>query len=186
MKRIILVGTCSAVLLAPVAAHASTPSHRHVGVYLYLRRHVIHTFGVKEAGRNVIRDGLSTGKVVTDYVVRKSIQIYERALYYVAPHPPAPAAYAKPTSYQAPIPITTSPAYNGGYSIPSYIVQCESHGNWNAVNPSSGAGGAYQIIQTTWQAYGGTGSPASASPAEQSSIAAKIYASQGASAWSCG
>jgi septal ring factor EnvC (AmiA/AmiB activator) len=30
----------------------------------------------------------------------------------------------------------------GPYSIPSYIVMCESGGNYSAVNPSSGAGGA--------------------------------------------
>jgi muramidase (phage lysozyme) len=76
-------------------------------------------------------------------------------------------------------------SYSGGYSIPSSIVQCESGGNWNAVNPSSGAGGAYQILPSTWQAYGGTGSPQNASPAEQSAIAAKIYASSGAGAWVC-
>jgi peptidoglycan hydrolase-like protein with peptidoglycan-binding domain len=74
---------------------------------------------------------------------------------------------------------------SGGYSIPSQIVQCESGGDYSAVNSSSGAGGAYQILPSTWQAYGGQGLPQDASPAEQSQIAAKIYASQGPSAWSC-
>jgi muramidase (phage lysozyme) len=64
-------------------------------------------------------------------------------------------------------------------------VQCESGGNYSAVNPSSGAGGAYQILPSTWQAYGGQGLPQDASPAEQSKIASEIYASQGRSAWSC-
>src|SRR5262249_9542806 len=49
-----------------------------------------------------------------------------------------------------------APAYLGGpYSIPTYIVMCESGGNYHAVNPSSGAGGAYQILPSTWAAYGG-------------------------------
>jgi hypothetical protein len=73
----------------------------------------------------------------------------------------------------------------GGYTIPSSIVNCESHGNYSAVNPSSGAGGAYQILPSTWRAYGGTGLPQNASAAEQDRIASEIYARQGASAWSC-
>ena len=45
---------------------------------------------------------------------------------------------------------------------------CESGGNWDAVNPSSGAGGAYQILPSTWELYGGEGDPEDASPAQQS------------------
>jgi len=74
---------------------------------------------------------------------------------------------------------------SGGYTIPAYIVQCESGGNYSAVNPTSGAGGAYQILPSTWQAYGGQGLPQDASPAEQGAIAAKIWAAQGPSAWTC-
>jgi hypothetical protein len=73
----------------------------------------------------------------------------------------------------------------GGYTIPAGIVQCESGGNYSAVNPQSGAGGAYQIIPSTWQAYGGQGLPQNAPKAEQDRIAAQIYARQGPSAWSC-
>jgi len=64
-------------------------------------------------------------------------------------------------------------------------VQCESGGNYSAVNPQSGAGGAYQIIPSTWQAYGGHGLPQNAPKAEQDRIAAQIYSRQGRSAWSC-
>src|SRR5262249_7904139 len=39
----------------------------------------------------------------------------------------------------------------GNYVIPAAIVQCESGGNYGAVNPSSGAGGAYQILPSTWE-----------------------------------
>ena len=77
-------------------------------------------------------------------------------------------------------------AYLGGpYSIPTYIVMCESGGNYGALNASSGAGGAYQIIPSTWRAYGGTGLPHQAPKAEQDRIAAAIWADVGASAWSC-
>jgi hypothetical protein len=83
---------------------------------------------------------------------------------------------------------TSSPSFSGGggYSIPASIVMCESGGNYSAVNSSSGAGGAYQILPSTWAAYGGAGLPQNAPPAEQNAIAAKIYASGGASQWSCG
>jgi peptidoglycan hydrolase CwlO-like protein len=73
----------------------------------------------------------------------------------------------------------------GPYSIPTYIVMCESGGNYSAVNSSSGAGGAYQIMPSTWEAYGGTGLPQDASKAEQDRIAALIWADSGPGAWSC-
>ena len=73
----------------------------------------------------------------------------------------------------------------GPYSIPTYIVMCESGGNYHALNPSSGAGGAYQILPSTWAAYGGHGEPQNASKAEQDRIAAEIWADSGPSAWAC-
>ena len=77
-------------------------------------------------------------------------------------------------------------AFLGGpYSIPTYIVMCESGGNYRALNPSSGAGGAYQIIPSTWRAYGGQGLPHEASKAEQDRIAAIIWREDGPGAWSC-
>ncbi len=74
----------------------------------------------------------------------------------------------------------------GPYSIPTYIVMCESGGNYSAVNPSSGAGGAYQILPSTWELYGGQGEPQNAPKAEQDQIAGEIWADSGASAWVCG
>lgn len=73
----------------------------------------------------------------------------------------------------------------GPYSIPTYIVMCESGGNYSAVNPSSGAGGAYQILPSTWALYGGSGAPQDASKEEQDRIAAEIWADSGGSAWVC-
>lgn len=73
----------------------------------------------------------------------------------------------------------------GPYSIPTYIVMCESGGNYSALNPISGAGGAYQILPSTWDLYGGKGLPHEASKAEQDRIAAEIWADSGPSAWVC-
>jgi len=73
----------------------------------------------------------------------------------------------------------------GPYTIPTYIVICESGGNYGAVNPGSGAGGAYQILPSTWALYGGQGAPQDAPKAEQDRIAAEIWADSGGSAWVC-
>ena len=73
----------------------------------------------------------------------------------------------------------------GEWSIPAAIVMCESGGNFSALNPSSGAGGAYQILPSTWRLYGGKGLPHQAPPAEQHRIAALIWADSGPSAWVC-
>jgi septal ring factor EnvC (AmiA/AmiB activator) len=74
----------------------------------------------------------------------------------------------------------------GPYAIPTYIVMCESGGDYSALNPSSGAGGAYQIIPSTWELYGGQGEPQNASKEEQDRIAGEIWADSGPSAWVCG
>ena len=73
----------------------------------------------------------------------------------------------------------------GPYSIPAYIVMCESGGNYSALNPSSGAGGAYQILPSTWELYGGEGLPHEAPKDEQDRIAAEIWADSGGGAWVC-
>jgi septal ring factor EnvC (AmiA/AmiB activator) len=74
----------------------------------------------------------------------------------------------------------------GPYSIPTYIVMCESGGNYSALNPSSGAGGAYQVLPSTWELYGGQGEPQNAPKAEQDRIASEIWADSGSGAWVCG
>jgi chromosome segregation ATPase len=74
----------------------------------------------------------------------------------------------------------------GPYAIPAYIVMCESGGNYGAVNPSSGAGGAYQILPSTWELYDGQGEPQNAPKSEQDRIASEIWADSGPSAWVCG
>jgi septal ring factor EnvC (AmiA/AmiB activator) len=73
----------------------------------------------------------------------------------------------------------------GDWAIPQAVVMCESGGNFDAVNPSSGAGGAYQILPSTWDSYGGEGLPQNASPKEQHDIASQIWADSGGSAWVC-
>ncbi len=91
-----------------------------------------------------------------------------------------------------PVPATgaAAPATGGGTATPGHlsaIAQCESGGDPNAVGGGGAYGGKYQFSASTWAAYGGTGSPASAPEAEQDAVASKLYAAEGSSPWpTCG
>ena len=92
---------------------------------------------------------------------------------------------SKAAAAAAPEPAPTPASPDGDYAIPTAIVMCESGGDYTALNPISGAGGAYQILPSTWKLYGGKGLPNEAPPAEQDRIAAMIWADSGPSAWEC-
>jgi resuscitation-promoting factor RpfA len=62
------------------------------------------------------------------------------------------------------------------------IAQCESGGNWN-INTGNGYQGGLQFSQSTWKAYGGTGSASSASRDQQIAVAERVAAGQGMGAW---
>ncbi|WP_432756117.1 transglycosylase family protein [Staphylococcus saprophyticus] len=67
------------------------------------------------------------------------------------------------------------------------IAQRESGGDLKAVNPSSGAAGKYQFLQSTWDSvapseYQGV-SPTEAPEAVQDAAAVKLYNTAGASQW---
>ncbi|BCW69877.1 transglycosylase family protein [Arthrobacter sp. NicSoilB8] len=67
-------------------------------------------------------------------------------------------------------------------SVWDSLAQCESSGNW-ATNTGNGYTGGLQFSQSTWAAYGGTGSAANASREQQIAVAEKVQASQGWGAW---
>lgn len=83
-------------------------------------------------------------------------------------------------------------ACSGGVrsAIPCSIMWCESEGSYTARNTESTAGGKYQIIDSTWFAYGGVDNgdshpAAAAPPEEQDRIALDIWNADGAGAWVC-
>ena len=107
------------------------------------------------------------------------------------PPPPAPPAPAAPAPQAAPAPAAPAPAqqplatsHSGGSSFQQCVIARESGGNPRAVNPTSGAGGLYQFLPSTWAALGHDGLPQNASVAEQNQAFQEQYAQSGTAAWS--
>ncbi len=74
-----------------------------------------------------------------------------------------------------------------GFAIPQAIVMCESGGDYGALNPSSGAGGAYQLLPSTYEGLGGQAEAPNLAPkSEQDRLAAKLWADgRGRGNWEC-
>jgi len=100
-----------------------------------------------------------------------------------APAPPVSAPAAAPAAVTQPASTSTA-TYSGGSGYQSCVIAAESGGNPSAVNPSSGAGGLYQFLPSTWAALGHSGLPQNASVAEQNQAFQQEYAQSGTSAWS--
>jgi len=98
------------------------------------------------------------------------------------PPPPVPAAPASPPAGAAAPAAAVS--YSGSSGMQACIIARESGGNPRAVNPTSGAGGLYQFLPSTWAALGHSGLPENASVAEQNAAYAQEVAASGYSAWS--
>ena len=80
-----------------------------------------------------------------------------------------------------PLAIAATPAQAASVNWDS-IAQCESGGNWNT-NTGNGYYGGLQFTQSTWKAYGGTGSPQGASREQQIAVAERVLQGQGIGAW---
>ena len=64
------------------------------------------------------------------------------------------------------------------------MIQRESGGDPAAVNGSSGAGGLYGFLPSTWASLGYSGLPQNASAATQREAFQKAYAQSGSGPWS--
>jgi len=80
-----------------------------------------------------------------------------------------------------PLAIAATPAQASSVNWDA-IAQCESGGNWST-NTGNGYYGGLQFSQSTWKAYGGTGSAANASREQQIAVAERVLQGQGIGAW---
>ena len=88
----------------------------------------------------------------------------------------------------APAPPQQSQASTAGMSaFESCVIRAESGGNPTAVNPSSGAGGLFQFLPSTWASLGYAsaypGGAQTAPASVQEAAFAKLYAEAGTSPW---
>lgn len=104
----------------------------------------------------------------------------------------APKQETQQTTTQTTQTSTTSSSASEGSSVNvndhlKLIAQRESGGDLKAVNPTSGAAGKYQFLQSTWDSvapaeYKGV-SPTEAPESVQDAAAVKLYNTAGASQW---
>jgi Transglycosylase-like domain len=162
-------------LAVPGVANAESLAHRDN----HLRAEVVGALGSRAPGRDIVRHGILGRHGQTRRPTHAELIGYRDALArMLAATAPAPTS----TSAGSSSVDSTSDATTSG-DLPTCTWEPESGGDWHAVNPSSGAGGRYQIMPSTWAEYGGTGLPQDASPAEQTAIAERIMQSVGPSAW---
>jgi resuscitation-promoting factor RpfC len=183
--------------LHPAAAHQA-PAHYTVKPGDTLSSIARHEYGSTAdwpALWWVNRDKVSNPQVIT---VGQKLKLsawhprkgwLNRAAMAASPAPAPAPVEAAPAAAPAPAsaPVSTAPAasYSGASgSYQACVIQAESGGNASAVNASSGAGGLYGFLPSTWQALGHSGLPENASVAEQNQAFQQEYAQGGTSAWS--
>lgn len=107
------------------------------------------------------------------------------------PQSKATTSYSAPTNNTASSQASTNQASSGSsVNLNSHlkqIAQRESGGDIHAINPSTGAAGKFQFLQSTWDSvapeqYKGQ-SPANAPESVQDAAAVKLYNTAGASQW---
>ena len=107
------------------------------------------------------------------------------------PHSKATTSYSAPTNNTASSQASSNQASSGSsVNLNSHlkqIAQRESGGDIHAINPSTGAAGKFQFLQSTWDSvapeqYKGQ-SPANAPESVQDAAAVKLYNTAGASQW---
>ena len=183
MKRFTLAASLSLAVAVPAAAQASPPTPQHKRAYERAYRQVVHQFGHRAPGRQIIRWGFDAHHKATDAQVVESLGVLGRMLA-----PPAPAAPAvstsTSTSASAPVSASTSAGSgsSSGWAIPSSIVNCESGGQ-NLPPNGAGASGYYQDTPGTWNGYGGYSAAYLAPKSVQDQFNAQLYASQGSGPW---
>lgn len=109
-----------------------------------------------------------------------TIDYTEHMETYEPPAPPTPT----PAPVAEPADVPNVDTVSGDPTAEQWadLRECESGGNYQ-INTGNGYSGAYQFLDSTWQAYGGTGSAYQASPAEQDMRALMLYHASGSGPW---
>ena len=140
----------------------------------WANRHKVHNPSVVRAGERLVVPG---SHKVKPWLTRAALAAIPAAA-------PAPvAAPAAPSAGTSAAPAQQA-SYSGSGGFQSCVIQRESGGDPSAVNASSGAGGLYGFLPSTWQSLGHSGLPENASVAEQNAAFAQEYAQSGGAAWS--
>jgi hypothetical protein len=172
-KLIILVVSALCLIASPAFAAKSHPTLCQKA--FSIRAAVIKKHGKRAPGRNICRLGVVSkfNAKWSKPATTKQKATYLRALrvlntsnpFMVAGQPLVPPAG------------TATPRAN----LPWCTWGPESGGDYSASNGTHF--GKYQFDLSTWQSVGGSGNPASASPAEQDRRAAMLYAQRGGQPW---
>ena len=98
-------------------------------------------------------------------------------------HHPAQTAHHQAAAAPVRAQLTAYRTATAAQDYRSCVIARESGGNPYAVNPSSGAGGLFQFLPSTWTSLGYSGAPQNASVATQYAAFQKLYAEMGRSPW---
>jgi resuscitation-promoting factor RpfC len=148
----------------------------------WVNRHTVHNPSLIQAGQKLV---VPNSPEIKPWLMRAALSAIPAPAPAAAPVQAAPVASSAPAAAPAPVAQASSASYSGASgSFQSCVIQAESGGDAGAVNASSGAGGLYGFLPSTWQALGYSGLPENASVAEQNAAFQKEYAQSGTSAWS--
>jgi hypothetical protein len=149
----------------------------------WANRHSVHNPSMIQAGERL---QVPSSHKVKPWLTRAALTAIPAAAPAPAPVAApvaAPAATSGTGTIAAPVQATATYAGASG-SFQSCVIHAESGGNASAVNGSSGAGGLYGFLPSTWQSLGYSGLPENASVADQNAAFAKEYSQSGSAAWS--
>jgi hypothetical protein len=183
MKWLMLPAAVAVVVPATGVAEAKPATSAHARAYERAYREVAHKLGPRAPGRNIVKNGVRSGRHPDDGETLSSLAVLARML---APSP-SPAAATSSASTTATTAATPSAGSAGGSSGSLPACASESGSNYSTgadnTNASSGATGRYQITPSTAAAYGCS----LGSAGGQDACAQTIYEHQGAGAWvGCG
>ncbi len=122
-------------------------------------------------------DGWSAGVAPGETVIQQNSKKFSKISRIGATSGVAALALAGAAAGIGAAPASAAPA--GTWDS---LAKCESGGDWS-INTGNGFKGGLQFTDSTWKAFGGSGSAANASKSQQIAVAKKVQAGQGWGAW---